>query len=103
MGVCEPLWVSVVTLKSTTETKSRYSSTHLKDDVHLCQELLKGRMVSVTDFQLTSELGNNNVKTSASTSKGFQVPLYHRPLAPGVVFPQVSNGAKQTGFAVFAG
>lgn len=59
------------------ETKSRYCSAHLKKAaVHLWQELLKGRMVSVTDFQLTSELGNS-VKTSVPTSKGFQVLLYH--------------------------
>lgn len=59
------------------ETKSRYCSAHLKKAaVHLWQEL-KGRMVSVTDFQLTSELGNNSVKTSVPTSKDFQVLLYH--------------------------
>lgn len=75
MGVREPLWVSVVTLtltlKTTTmETKFRFCSDLKKADVHLWQEF-KGRMVSVTDFQFTSELGNNNVKTSAPTSKGF--------------------------------
>lgn len=87
------------------ETKSRDCSHLKKADVPLWQAHLKGRMVSVTDFffsvtdfQFTFELENNNVKTSVPTSKGFQVPLYHS----GVVFPQVSNGAKQTGFAVFA-